>query len=50
LTFEFFTETVTKDIKTEANLNDFRQVLTKITVEVALNSELEAHLGYHSFS
>ncbi|MCR8924361.1 IS256 family transposase [Dasania sp. GY-MA-18] len=35
-----------KNIKTEADLNDFRQMLTKITVETALNAELEDHLGY----
>ena len=26
--------------------NDFRQMLTKITVEAALNAELNDHLGY----
>ena len=35
-----------KNIKTEADLNDFRQMLTKITVETALNADLEDHLGY----
>lgn len=35
-----------KNIKTEADLNEFRQMLTKITVETALNAELEDHLGY----
>ena len=39
-------QTVAKNIKTEADLNDFRQMLTKITVETALNAELEDHLGY----
>jgi len=29
-----------KNIKTEDDLNDFRQMLTKITVEAALNAEL----------
>lgn len=43
---EVFTKEATKGIKTEADLNKFRQVLTKITVEAALNAELEAHLGY----
>jgi len=35
-----------KNIKTEADLNDFRQMLTKITVETALNAELDDHLGF----
>ena len=35
-----------KSIKTEADLNEFRQMLTKITVETALNTELDDHLGF----
>ena len=35
-----------KNIKTEEDLNEFRQMLTKITVETALNAELDDHLGY----
>ncbi len=35
-----------KNIKTEQDLNEFRQMLTKITVEAALNAELDDHLGY----
>tara|TARA_B110001450_G_C17615335_1_gene479043 strand:+ start:40 stop:1248 length:1209 start_codon:yes stop_codon:yes gene_type:complete len=35
-----------KNIKTETDLNEFRQMLTKLTVETALNAELEDHLGY----
>ena len=35
-----------KGIKTEQDLNDFRQMLTKVTVERALNAELDDHLGY----
>ena len=35
-----------KNIKTEEDLNVFRQMLTKITVEAALNVELEDHLGF----
>jgi len=35
-----------KNIKTEADLNEFRQMLTKITVETALNTELDDHLGF----
>jgi putative transposase len=33
------------NIKTEADLNEFRQMLTKITVETALNTELDDYLG-----
>jgi len=35
-----------KSIKTEEDLNEFRQMLTKITVEAALNAELDGHLGF----
>ena len=35
-----------KNIKTEADLNEFRQMLTKITVGAALNAELDDHLGF----
>ncbi len=35
-----------KTIKTEGDLNDFRQMLSKVTVEAALNVELDDHLGY----
>lgn len=35
-----------KNIKTEQDLNEFRQMLTKITVEAALEAELDDHLGY----
>jgi putative transposase len=35
-----------KNIKTEQDLNEFRQMLTKITLETALNAELDDHLGY----
>ena len=38
-----------KTIKTEADLNEFRQMLTKITVETALNAELDDHLGYSKY-
>jgi putative transposase len=39
-------EAAAKNIKTEDDLNVFRQILTKITVEAALNAELEDHLGF----
>jgi len=35
-----------KNIKTEEDLNEFRQMLTKITVEAALNAELDDHLEF----
>ena len=35
-----------KGIKTQHDLNDFSKMLTKLTVETALNAELTEHLGY----
>ena len=35
-----------KNIKTEADLNEFRQMMGKITIETALNAELDDHLGF----
>ena len=35
-----------KGIKTPEDLKEFQQMLTKITVEAALNAELDEHLGY----
>ena len=35
-----------KGIKTEQDLNDFSRMLKKITVEAALDAELDVHLGY----
>lgn len=35
-----------KGLKTEADLNQFSRMLTKLTVETALNAELTAHLGH----
>ena len=35
-----------KGIRTQEDLADFRRMLTKVTVEAALNAELDAHLGY----
>lgn len=40
---ETFARQATKTIKTEGDLNDFRQILTKVSV---LNAELDDHLGY----
>ncbi len=39
-------ESFAKNIKTEQDLNEFRQMLTKMTVEAALNGEIEEHLGF----
>ena len=39
-------EAAAKNIKTEDGLNQFRKMLTKITVETALNAELQDHLGF----
>lgn len=39
-----------KGIKTEADLNQFTQMLTKLTVETALNAELTEHLGYEKIA
>lgn len=43
---EAFAREAAKGIKTEQDLNEFRQMLTKVTVERALNAELDEHLGY----
>ena len=37
---------IAKGIKTEKDLSDFSRMLKKITVEAALNAELDDHLGY----
>lgn len=39
-------EEAAKGIKTEKDLSDFSAMLKKITVETALNAELNEHLGY----
>jgi putative transposase len=43
---EAFAREAAKTIKTESDLDDFRQMLTKVTVETVLNAELDDHLGY----
>jgi len=43
---EAFAREAAKGIKTEQDLNDFSLMMTKVTVEAALNAELEDHLGY----
>lgn len=43
---EAFAREAAKSIKTESDLDDFRKMLTKVTIETALNAELDEHLGY----
>ncbi|MEE2653806.1 MAG: IS256 family transposase [Pseudomonadota bacterium] len=43
---EAFAREAAKTLKTEKDLNEFSQMLTKITVEAALNAELDEHLSY----
>lgn len=43
---EAFAREAAKTLKTEKDLNEFSQLLTKITVGAALNAELDEHLGY----
>ncbi len=40
------THAAAKNIKTEDDLKDSQQMPTKITVEAALNAELDDHLGF----
>ncbi|EHU5190817.1 IS256 family transposase [Vibrio parahaemolyticus] len=47
---EAFAREAAKSIKTESDLDDFRKMLTKVTVETALNVELDEHLGYEKHS
>lgn len=43
---EAFAKEAAKSIKTPQDLNEFSLMLKKITVEAALNAELDDHLGY----
>jgi putative transposase len=43
---EAFAREAAKTLKTEKDFSDFRAMLTKVTVEAALNAELDDHLGY----
>ena len=45
-TLEALAREAAKGIKTEQDLNEFRQMLTKVTVERALNAELDQHQSY----
>ena len=42
---EAFAREAAKSIKTESDLDDSWKLLTKVTVETALNAELDGHLG-----
>ncbi len=37
---------LTSKVKTEADLNELSRQLLKLTIEKALNTELDEHLGY----
>ena len=43
---EAFALKASKGLKTQKDRLDFTQMLTKITVEAALNAELDDNLGY----
>lgn len=43
---EDFSREATKSIKTEKDLSEFSQALTKIVIKTALNAELDEHPGY----
>ena len=43
---EAFAKKFAKSIKSENDLAEFSKTLTKVTVEAALNAELDDHLGY----
>ena len=43
---EAFAKEAAKGLKSQQDLIDFSQMLTKITIEAALNAELDEHLGY----
>jgi putative transposase len=47
---EAFAREAAKSIKTPSDLDGFRKMLTKVTVETALNAELDEHLGYEKHS
>jgi len=43
---EAFAREAAKTLKTEQDFNNSRTMLTKVTVEAALNAKLDDHLGY----
>lgn len=46
---EAFARKAAKDIKNQADLSGFTQMLTKITIETALNAELSDHLSHYKY-
>ena len=44
--FKALAAELVKGLKTEADLNQFSRMLTKLTVETALNAELTDYIGY----
>jgi putative transposase len=46
---EAFAKEADKGIKTPEDLNQFSQMLKNITVEAALNAEMDDHLGYEKY-
>jgi len=46
---ENFAREAAKGIKTEQDLSEFSQMLTKVVIETALNAELDEHLGYSKY-
>ena len=48
---EPFAREAAKSIKTESDLNDFRQILSKVTIETALNTDLrQRHSSIYSLA
>ena len=43
---KMFAKEVAKKLKTEQALSNFSRMLKKVTIEAALNAELDDHLGY----
>ena len=43
---ETFAKEAAKSLRTEKDLSDFSRMLKKVTIEAALNAELDDHLGY----
>lgn len=43
---EAFAKEAAKSLKTEKDVSDFSRMLKKVTIEAALNAELDDHLGY----
>jgi transposase-like protein len=46
---EAFAKEAAKSFKTEKDLSDFSRMLKKVTIEAALNAELDDHLGYDKY-